>query len=90
MHKPCQQPLVVQIPIEQRKSLPEKMLPTVFIGVSIVAHVFILLMCSLLSACGVITTLPQDSYDKHLIHFHQEGIEIPTCEWCNSDNADEE
>ena len=31
----------------------------------------------------VLVVAPLDSYDKHLIHFHEEGIELPNCEWCN-------
>ena len=30
----------------------------------------------------VVVVKPQDSYDKHLIHFHEKGIELPNCEWC--------
>jgi len=48
----------------------------------------IIVVCAM--SCGVIVVLPQDSYDRHLIHFHQDGIEIPTCEWCNTDNDDDE
>ena len=32
----------------------------------------------------VLVVAPQDSYDKHLIHFHEEGIELPNCEWCSA------
>ena len=38
-------------------------------------------MVSQLASC---TTIPLDSYDKHLIHFHEKGIELPNCEWCNT------
>ena len=34
-----------------------------------------------LCSCSI---APIDSYDKHLIHFHEDGIELPNCEWCNA------
>jgi len=54
---------------------------------TLVCLIFIFFSCV---SCGIIVVLPQDSYDRHLIHFHQDGIEIPTCEWCNTDNDDDE
>jgi len=31
-----------------------------------------------------------DSYDKHIVHFHEMGIELPTCEWCSTYSGGEE
>ena len=48
---------------------------------TLVAVIFIYGMCI---SC-VIAVIPQlDSYDKHLIHFHEDGIELPNCEWCSA------
>ena len=54
---------------------------------TLVAVIFLVLMMS----C-VLVVAPLDSYDKHLIHFHEDGIELPNCEWCNaySDNEEED
>tara|TARA_R100001377_G_C3169331_1_gene102481 strand:+ start:223 stop:465 length:243 start_codon:yes stop_codon:yes gene_type:complete len=54
---------------------------------TLVCLIFIFFTCV---SCGVIIVLPQDSYDKHLIHFHQDGIELPNCEWCSAYSDDDE
>tara|TARA_R110000850_G_scaffold85860_1_gene185176 strand:+ start:470 stop:793 length:324 start_codon:yes stop_codon:yes gene_type:complete len=46
-----------------------------------VTFCMVTVMVSQLASC---TTIPLDSYDKHLIHFHEKGIELPNCEWCNT------
>ena len=54
---------------------------------TIVCIIFIYCACV---SC-VIAVIPQlDSYDKHLIHFHEDGIELPNCEWCSAYNDYEE
>ena len=47
-----------------------------------VTFFMVTVMVSQLASCT--SAIPLDSYDKHLIHFHEEGIEVPTCEWCNA------
>jgi len=46
-----------------------------------VTFCMVTVMISQLASC---TTLPLDSYDRHLIHFHDKGIELSNCEWCSA------
>tara|TARA_R110000824_G_scaffold353331_1_gene540521 strand:+ start:224 stop:499 length:276 start_codon:yes stop_codon:yes gene_type:complete len=64
---------------------------------TLVAVIFIYGMC--ISCCLIVIPLERakdrhqelvDSYDKHLIHFHEEGIELPNCEFCSTYNDNEE
>jgi hypothetical protein len=63
---------------------------------TLVAIIFIYGMC--ISCCLVIPLERAkdrhqellDSYDKHLIHFDEEGIELPNCEFCSRLNDVEE
>tara|TARA_R110000851_G_scaffold94296_3_gene205018 strand:- start:124 stop:384 length:261 start_codon:yes stop_codon:yes gene_type:complete len=55
---------------------------TIVAGISLVAT-FALITVGLTQLASCTSVIPLDSYDKHLVHFHEEGIELPHCEWCN-------
>ena len=68
----------------------ERKLGSVFNIMAFIRTVICIIIVVCAMSCGVIVVLPQDSYDRHLIHFHQDGIEIPTCEWCSAYSDDDE
>ena len=69
----------------------ELMLGSVFNIMALMRTIIGIIFLVLMMSC-VLVVAPQDSYDKHLIHFHEDGIELPNCEWCNaySDNEEED
>ena len=57
---------------------------------TIVCIIFLFFAFIGIATSCVLVVAPQDSYDKHLIHFHEKGIELPNCEWCSAYNDNEE
>mgnify|MGYP003645231213 CR=1 FL=1 len=68
-------------PMNKLKTIEHK-LESVFNIMSFIRTVVAVIFLVLMMSC-VLVVAPLDSYDKHLIHFHEEGIELPNCEWCN-------